>query len=456
MNRFRTVVSVVAIGIVAGFLLEPAVHGSNGGAKEFRDDSGVLRTFTTAGEIDRNNPFFQSIGTNGRTCNSCHKEENGWGISLENIRDTFERTGGLDPIFRTNDGSNAPNLDVSTLEARRAAYSMLLSRGVIRVGLPVPPHAEFQLLSVDDPYHFASASELSLFRRPPPVANLRFQATIMIDGRETFPGLTILEDLAHQANGATTGHAQSARELTAQERQQIVDFETSLFSAQVRDDDAGNLSAAGANGGPDPLLTEPFYIGINDPFPGGDPTGKPFDPNAFTLFNAWAKFASHHGGTAAARGAVFRGQQLFNTHPIHLVGVKGVNDDLGATDVVGSCSTCHDTPNSGNHSKSGPVDLGLTTAARRLADEPLYTFVNKTTGETVQTTDPGKGLISGVWKHIGRMKAPSMRSLSARAPYFHNGSAGTLLDVVNFYNTRFNIGFTEDEKRDLVAFLKSL
>src|SRR6185295_6311521 len=128
MNRFRTVVSVVAIGIVAGFLLEPAVHGSNGGAKEFRDDSGVLRTFTTAGEIDLNNPFFQSIGTNGRTCNSCHKEENGWGISLENIRDTFERTDGLDPIFRTNDGSNAPNLDVSTLEARRAAYSMLLSR----------------------------------------------------------------------------------------------------------------------------------------------------------------------------------------------------------------------------------------------------------------------------------------------------------------------------------------
>ena len=132
------------------------------------------------------------------------------------------------------------------------------------------------------------------------------------------------------------------------------------------------------------------------------------------------------------------------------------NDELGVSDFVGSCSTCHDTPNSGNHSKSGPVDLGLTTAARRLPDEPLYTFVNKTTGETVQTTDPGKGLISGVWKHIGRMKAPSMRSLSARAPYFHNGSAATLLDVVNFYNTRFNIGFSEDQKRDLVAFLKSL
>src|SRR4029079_3803977 len=125
----------------------------------------------------------------------------------------------------------------------------------------MPAVSEFDLVDVDDPYHFASKSELSLFRRPPPIANLRFPPTIMSDVRETFPGLTILEDLAHQADGATTGHAQSARNLTAAERQQTVDFETSLFSAQVRDDDAGNLSAAGANGGPEPLMTEPFYIG---------------------------------------------------------------------------------------------------------------------------------------------------------------------------------------------------
>jgi cytochrome c peroxidase len=436
--------------------LREAEQGLHRGVQEFENDEGTLRTLTTQGRLDLTNPFFQSFGTNGRTCNSCHLARNGWGISLESINDLFDSSDGTHPIFRTVDGTNSPSADVSTLAARRASYSMLLRRGVIRIGLPMPANAEFDLIAVDDPYHHASAQELSLFRRPPPIANLRFQATIMIDGRETFPGLTIPEDLAHQANGATRGHAQATADLTEEQQRQLVDFELSLFSAQVQDKDAGNLAAAGATGGPEALIAEPFYIGINDPFPGGDPTGKPFDPHVFNTYDSWEKFASRRHGTAGARGAVSRGQDLFNNRTIHLVGVKGVNDELGVEDFAGSCTTCHDTPNSGNHSKSGPVDLGLTTEALRQPDEPLYTFRNKTTGEVVKTTDPGRGLITGVWRHLGRMKAPSMRSLAARAPYFHNGSAATLLDVVNFYDTRFNIGLTAGEKADLVAFLKTL
>jgi cytochrome c peroxidase len=53
-------------------------------------------------------------------------------------------------------------------------------------------------------------------------------------------------------------------------------------------------------------------------------------------------------------------------------------------------------------------------------------------------------------------KGPILRSLAARAPYFHNGSAATLAEVVEFYNTRFNIGLSAQEKSDLVAFLKAL
>jgi cytochrome c peroxidase len=78
------------------------------------------------------------------------------------------------------------------------------------------------------------------------------------------------------------------------------------------------------------------------------------------------------------------------------------------------------------------------------------------TGETVQTTDPGRALITGSWADIGKVKGPILRGLAARAPYFHNGSANTLSDVVTFYNTRFNIGFTDQEKEDLIAFLNSL
>lgn len=72
------------------------------------------------------------------------------------------------------------------MKARQAAYSTLLERGVIRVGLPIPANAEFDLIAVDDPYKFASAAQLSLFRRPLPSTNLRSLTTVMWDGRESF------------------------------------------------------------------------------------------------------------------------------------------------------------------------------------------------------------------------------------------------------------------------------
>ena len=65
-------------------------------------------------------------------------------------------------------------------------------------------------------------------------------------------------------------------------------------------------------------------------------------------------------------------------------------------------------------------------------------------------------MISGQCKDIGRFKGPILRGLASRAPYFHNGSAATLQDVVNFYDQRFAIGFTDQQKTDLVNFLNSL
>ena len=97
-----------------------------------------------------------------------------------------------------------------TVEARRSAYSLLLSTGLIRVGIGIPTDAEFTLEAVDDPYGFASSHELSLFRRPLPSTNVAYLSTVMFDGRETFPGQTIVFDLSDQANAATMGHAQAS------------------------------------------------------------------------------------------------------------------------------------------------------------------------------------------------------------------------------------------------------
>jgi cytochrome c peroxidase len=186
---------------------------------------------------------------------------------------------------------------------------------------------------------------------------------------------------------------------------------------------------------------------------------------AMTLYSGWQSYIpdarrpdeeGRDRGVAVARRAVARGEALFNTKPILITTVKGLNDDLGVATILGSCTTCHDAPNAGNHSVPLPLDIGLTDAIRRTPDMPLYTLRNKTTGETVQTTDPGRALVTGQWKDIGRFKGPTLRALPARAPYFHNGFAKNLDEVVKFYNDRFNIGFTDQEKEDLIAFLKTL
>ena len=74
----------------------------------------------------------------------------------------------------------------------------------------------------------------------------------------------------------------------------------------------------------------------------------------------------------------------------------------------------------------------------------------------VYTTDPGKALITGLCSDVNRIKGPILRGLAARAPYFHNGAAQNLAQLVNFYNQRFQMNLTEEEKSQLIAFLNSL
>src|SRR5207248_10192165 len=110
-------------------------------------------TYSTAGGIDINNPFFQSLGTNGRSCGTCHISSSAWTITPADVQDKFNSTHGTDPIFRTNDGSNCPSADVSTVSARRNAYSQLLNKASIRASVAVPANAEFQIVGIQDPYN---------------------------------------------------------------------------------------------------------------------------------------------------------------------------------------------------------------------------------------------------------------------------------------------------------------
>jgi cytochrome c peroxidase len=443
-----------ALLLSASLKLSSVLQADNHSILISRNASGAAATFSTTGTFDFNNPFFKSIGSNGRSCVTCHQPDQAWGISAKDVQRRFKRSQGTDPIFRPVDGANCPT---TARQNDPTTYSQLLNRGLIRIDRPIPANAEFTIEVTSDPYTCSSPIDISVYRRPLPTANLKFLSTVMWDGRENVPGQAVFIDFLQQASDATTGHAQGvapdAATLAA-----IRQFETSIFTAQVFDNRAGSLSDNGATGGPIPLSQQDFFIGINDPL-GFNPTSAAFDSHIFNLFTAWENLTTHGDeGRNEARASIARGEQLFNTFPIPIFGVGGLNGpfDKSQAVIAGTCGTCHDSPNAGDHSVVAPLNIGLTDASRRTPDQPLFTLTNKTTGQVVQTTDPGRAMVSGRWIDIGKFKGPILRGLAARAPYFHNGSAATLLDAVNFYDTRFDLHFTPRQRADLVAFLNTL
>lgn len=79
----------------------------------------------------------------------------------------------------------------------------------------------------------------------------------------------------------------------------------------------------------------------------------------------------------------------------------------------------------------------------------------------------GRFLISGNTLDVGAFRTPSLRNVELTAPYFHDGSAATLEDVVRYYVKGGNpnpnrdwqlepVSLSDEEQRNLVDFLKSL
>src|SRR5262249_23028219 len=175
------------------------------------------------------------------------------------------------------------------------------------------------------------------------------------------------------------------------------------------------------------------------------------------------------------------GEVIFNSAPLQISNVRGLNDNpaLGRpASFVGHCSSCHDTPGVGNHSLPLPLDIGTSHTAMSgmesdpkiaaavgelsMPDLPVYLVSGCPNPfapgepESFYTSDPGKALVTGLCSDFNRGKGPVLRGLAARAPYFHNGSAANLQELVNFYDLRFNMQLSDEQKSDLVAFLNSL
>lgn len=492
----------------SAYWIAPGAGGSLPAHARYRNAAGDLEVVYAHGPVNAaGNAFFEPLGTNGRACVTCHQPASGMGLALDTIRQRWQETQGKDPLFAAVDGSNCPNLP----QDQESSHSLLLQRGVFRVALPWPPavrpdgtrvEPEFTIEVVRDPtgcntdprYGLTSAEpRVSVFRRPRVVANLKY---LSVDaGGETFgpagpfnakrlamvmdkdpvsgrySSMNIMSDardptLQLQAQDAASNHLQATRPLSAEQLHSIVDFESGVYAAQVRDLTNDDFEQPGMPGalGPQSLLES--RSGVL-----GDNYGTP-------VFKSFAMWQS--GGSSAAdaqagfRASVSRGYEVYFNRPFWIRDSTHINTVGIGNPAKRTCVTCHNLQMVGTDATAGWGDLGTTNepwadealyspsyAAK--PDLPLFKIVCKPQarphpflGRVIYTHDPGRALISGKCYDVGSIVMGQLRALSARAPYFSNGSAADLGAVVDFYNRRFNMGLTEQERVDLVNFLSVL
>jgi cytochrome c peroxidase len=478
------------------------------------------------------NPFFsEEFGTNGQDCATCHQPQLGWGTTTQFLQDQFHETQGLAPQFRINDAAINPTVsesDLSTEQARRAAYALSLDLGLARlairvIGPPtddftvtaasVPSNAQFGPLPVpaaQDPQQpctvqppGACVATVSAFRRPLVTTNMFFDSSVLWDGRQNLNPPVLRAQVKGAVRTLILGPTPSDADADM-----VAHFMTGIFTAMIIDNNAGDLCAPGV----------PCRLGIATPTTGalGGPTNlslqKPCTPlvtgpcdarPGFRLFDAW----NNLGGTSdpcapspagiaseiAARLAVACGQKLFQKVDLHSPAFTPITGSA-----IGHCDTCHAAANVGDNPSdkffvnlglagppeffvSGPTAAGNGTTMNlpkfrdRTARLPLYELQSTAftpNGQCsnipfvlingcVTLTDPGRALIS---HHLmtngnldfGAFKPPILHDLAPRAPFFHNGAAETLDDVVEFYNQLFDIRLTPKQHDALVAFMRVL
>jgi hypothetical protein len=462
----------------------------------FKNSAGLLGIIHTGGDLDTtNHPFFTPLGTNGRACVTCHQPADSMGLSLQTIRQRWEATAGKDPLFAAFDGSNCPSLP----QGVESSHSLLLNHGLFRIGLPWPPKRqdgtridpEFTIEVVRDPtgcntdptYGMHSANPtVSVYRRPRAVANMRYISAsykmraprgrrfnnktgevlaINPDTGERV-GLPILSDarqptLKAQAIEAAMTHLQATKPPTPEQLNLIESFENQLHVAQSFHNRAGQLDAPGG-----PTALGPLALVNGRPHVSGNRWATP----VFGNFDAWeTRQPDETDEQREFRESVMRGYGLFLERPIWIRDTAHFNSIGMGNPYKRNCTICHSLQLMGTDTTPGVLDIGVNNKpwAPDMPDLPLFKITCKKDslphaylGHEVLTHDPGRALITGRCADVGALVMQPLRGLVGRPPYFSNGSAKDLAAVIDFYDKRYDMKLTEQEKTDFVNFLSVL
>ncbi len=463
----------------------------------FDNAFGRLGVINESGEVDMSgHPFFEPLGSNGRACVTCHQPSDGMALSLDSIRERWELSGGSDPLFSPIDGANCPNMPRGEYDS----HSLLLERGLIRVGIPWPPQPrnnvpvvpEFTIEVVRDPtgcnLHeeyglYSDNPTISLYRRPRVAANLKYivfeggpfnaKRLAMVNDRDPYSGqymsMNMMADarepsLKTQAMSAAMGHLELPNGLTDEQLEKVVEFESQLYMAQEFSHQAGQLEYEGGPEALGPMAMVRNERGLGDNF------GVPL----FRWFDMWNPAPGETAEQRTFRESVARGHDVFFIRPFMISDTAHINTVGMGNPQKRTCATCHNAAMTGTDVSAGWVDVGSTNLpfAKEAVPNPwtddkhqlpLFKITcnqdarpHPFLGREIYTQDPGRALISGKCYDVGSIVMGQLRGLAARAPFFSNGSAESIRDLVDFYDRRFNIGYTEQERQDLVNFLSVL
>lgn len=502
-NRIRRL-AVCVPALALSFVLHPALAQwwEPGDGRplpayiEYANPNGRVGILNDSGLIDtEGHPFFEALGVNGRACVSCHQPADGMSLSLRSIRERWETTAGTDPIFAPVDGMNCPHLPAGDA----ASHSLLLQRGLFRVALPWPPagvEPEFSIEVVRDPTRCnthpvygldGERKQISVYRRPRPAANLRYVTSsgfgvspfigktghlATVDADSGLPvNMNMMSDARAvtaktQAQSAARDHMEVAQPLSETQLERIRDFEMQLYAAQAWSTDGGSLNEENGPSGIGPRAMANGSDGV---------LGNNITRFVFPMEDKWADLPQGANEEETRRNefreSVQRGHDVFFYRTFWIKDAMHINTVGLGNPIKRTCATCHGMHMTGMDTANGWMDLGTTNHPWALeppespwADEqpamPLFKITCRADlpphpflGRTIYTQDPGRALISGKCDDVGAIVIQQFRGLSARAPYFSNGSAATLRELVDFYDRRFNIRYTEQEKADLVNFL---
>ena len=457
----------------------------------YDDPTGKIGVLLADGPvITKNHPFFRPTGPSNRSCATCHVPENAMGLSTDRIKAGWKEFADKDPVFASVDGSNCPNL----AQNDESSHSLLLNRGVFRISLPWPPRdpqgkpiqPEFDIQVVRDPTGcntnptFGLNSKdphISVYRRPRVVANLKyilnfpnqfgpgfnvktgFAQPTAPDGQGVY-SMNLMADsrfltLRDQHTGAIKDHIPGAPKLSNTDMDKILGFTQQVYAAQVEDKSGGNLIEPGGPLGLGPYNLMKADIGYN---------GESIATPTFQHFDQWQGKAGVPPASSSAqfRESVARGANLFIAKVFLIRDVYGITHLGLGNPVKRSCALCHNAQMTGQDLAPGWMDIGTGNwpSASNKFDLPQFKLTCRQDaaphpylGRVIYTTDPGRALVTGLCTDIGAIVIGQLRGLAARAPYFSNGSAETLRAVVDFYDRRFQIGYTEQEKQDMVNFL---